>query len=447
VLQVSWNDAKSYCEWKGGGLPTEAQWEKVARGIDGRMYPWGNQKPTCDLANFNDCGGKTKEVGSLAQGASPYGALDMAGNVDEWVQDWYSEGYYANSPRDDPTGPETGKKRILRGGSWRSSSGTLRGSSRLETYPSYWHGYIGFRCVSLPAPTPTSTALVSVENTPTVTEKAAAAQPAPGEVKVSEKDGMEQVYIPAGEFLMGSTQEQADAAIQSGCEKKWIDSETPQHMVYLDGYWIDKTEVSNIMFSRFIDEKSYKTEAEEEGSGWVYNAQKNEWEKTQGANWQHPDGPSSSIKGKENHPVLQLWWNDARSYCEWARGRLPSEAQWEKAARGTDGRMYPWGNQEPTCDLANFGDCVGKTKEVGSLVQGASPYGALNMAGNVSEFVDDWYNEGYYANSPRENPRYSGPQTLGYRFPRGGAYNNEPVYLRSSSRTSADGYYGFRCVR
>ena len=153
VINVSWNDAKAFCQWlskkmnKNIHLPTEAQWEKAARRRTQMRYPWGNSNPNCSIVNYNNCKGKTAPVGSYSSGISPYMVNDMGGNVYEWCKDWYNSTYYSNSPSRNPHGPSNGSIRVTRGGAWNSLDFGVRASDRSGSTPSFRNNFIGFRVV------------------------------------------------------------------------------------------------------------------------------------------------------------------------------------------------------------------------------------------------------------------------------------------------------------
>jgi formylglycine-generating enzyme required for sulfatase activity len=267
------------------------------------------------------------------------------------------------------------------------------------------------------------------------------------------QDGMEMVKVMEGQFLMGG---RAD-------EERSIDWEKPLHIVHVDTYWIDRTEVSNAMFAAFVAATGHVSDAEKAGMGYVSNGSGRT--ETAGAYWKHPMGPDSSIDGLEDHPVMMVSWNDAAAYCAWAGRRLPTEAEWEKAARGIDGRFYPWG-EEFDSSLVNADDeelldeysvecspagCDGYdvTSPVGSFEGGASPYGVLDMAGNLWEWAGDYYDDAYFSISPAENP--TGPSTGERRVLRGGSWLNNTYDMRTTYRYGQKPDYrsdklGFRCA-
>jgi formylglycine-generating enzyme required for sulfatase activity len=503
VIYVNWYKAQDYCTWAGGSLPTEAQWEKAARGsTDTRAFPWGDASPDCTLANFEDrygtgdyCVGDTSAVGSYPTGASLYGLLDMAGNVDEWVNDWYSGTYYSTSPYDNPTGPDTGTVKVLRGGGWLSLEIYLRVASRYGDGPMFTSLGRGFRCAasssiinsppyapSNPSPVDAATGqsiestlswtgsdpdgdvvLYDVyfeagDNTPDilVSNDQSVTTYNPGtlnnstqyywQIVAQDEHGVvtigpiwdfttsvlnptERIYIPAGEFHMGCH------PLHNGGYSCY-DAELPLHTIYLDAYLIDTTEVTNIMYAQCV-------------ATGACTAPYSSSSRTRTSYYGNPE--------YSDYPVIWVDWYQANNYCTWAGGNLPTEAQWEKAARGSsDTRAFPWGDAFPDCSLVNFIDvygtgesCVGDTSAVGSYPSGASLYGPLDMAGNVWEWVHDWYSSTYYSTLPYDNP--TGPDTGTYKVLRGGSWQVIDYDLRVGRRffnfpTVENHVFGFRCA-
>jgi len=224
------------------------------------------------------------------------------------------------------------------------------------------------------------------------------------------------VEIPAGEFAMGLDGVQA------------LEDERPMHRVWLDRFSMDLHEVSTAQYAEFLA-------ATRRPAPWHWN-----------------EGDLSQTRDR---PVIGVDWSDADAYCRWNGKHLPTEAEWEKSARGTDGRLYPWGNQVPRKDLANF--ALGARfsysqvlMPVQSYEQGKSPYGLYHMAGNVWEWVQDWYAVSYYEVSPDQNPQ--GPEEGQFKVLRGGSWSDLPKYLLTYGRfklppETRNSYTGFRCAK
>lgn len=238
------------------------------------------------------------------------------------------------------------------------------------------------------------------------------------------KDGAPMVLIPAGPFLMGSNE--------------GLPNERPEHTVTLKEFYIDVYEVTAGLYQKFL----------ESGKQEIHSGQSDD-----------------AISSLEERPVVGVTWNEAAKYCQWAGKRLPTEAEWEKAARGTDGRRYPWGHMQPFVDIANYNRGVWVSEAitlvpVGSGLEGMSvrhglkeggksPYGLFHMAGNAAEWVNDWYDREYYQTSPDTNP--PGPSLGEKRVLRGGSWADLPAALRVTARFSAEPEFedrtvGFRCA-
>ena len=267
--------------------------------------------------------------------------------------------------------------------------------------------------------------------------------------------GIEFVKIPHGEFLMGSTDKDTNA----------YDDEKPQHKLTIPyDFLMARFQVTNDLFRSFVKRTSYKTKAEQDGAAWAWNGEI--WVETKGANWLHPRGPDSEITGLENHPVVQVIWKDGQAFCDWLnreyggalpRGlvfRLPTEAEWEKAARGVDGRIFPWGNDFDArhCNSSEGGP--GRTTPVGLYSpQGDSPFGCADMSGNVWEWTASLWGKDAgkpsygYPYSPRDGRENQKAADDVRRILRGGSFNNFVRYVCAAVRNtsfSAFGDYSFR---
>ena len=247
-------------------------------------------------------------------------------------------------------------------------------------------------------------------------------EPQAGQVRTIELgDGvqMEFVYVPAGEFWMGSD----ESAPYAGKDEK------PKHKLYLDGYWIGKYPVTNQQYACFIEKTRHKAPE----------------------HWKKGQIPHK----KEDHPVVFVSWQDAEAFTKWLSYKrritvkLPTEAQWEKAARGTDGRKYPWGNNLPNNTLLNFNMNIVSTTSIYYYPSGMSSYGAMDMAGNVWEWARDWFDENYYSVSLGQNP--TGPTSGKDRVLRGGSWRGNDKVVSSTYRfrlpfDTTSNHVGFRCA-
>lgn len=251
--------------------------------------------------------------------------------------------------------------------------------------------------------------------------------PQPGEVRLI--NGVEMVHIPAGRFILGSSEEEIERAfhdcrerIGDACQRRWFEAESPRRTVDLEAFWIDRTEVTNAQYQRFL-EANPEHPAPYLDADWAtpYN-----WDQVKRT---YPEG-------RANHPVVMVTWYDANAYCRGRQARLPTEAEWEKAARGTDGLTYPWGDEfdKDRCNIADSG--IRDTTPVGKYSpQGDSPYGLADMAGNVWECVAD---------------NYQGMTTR--KVLRGGSWTSSPVSARTARRfyfepINRNDNIGFRCAR
>ena len=439
VESVTWPGANAYCAWRGARLPGEAEWEYAARGPDGLLYPWGNEFVAGFVVRRYD---RAPDVGSKPKGASWAGALDMSSGLYEWVSSIYAAyPYDAADGRESDLDAGSTSERVMRGGSWYHPDGMhddLTATARFRARPYVVTWAYGFRCVR---------SLVAGDTVPGGIQRAELVQrPAlPAAVcataglpeaactgvssndewtpVIRDFDGVSMVLVPAGCFTMGSTEAQIENALALLDRTEFFRDEQPAHQqCFREPFWIDLTEVTNGQYG---------------SAGW----------------WGGDDQPRESIT-----------WFESDAYCRTRGARLPTEAEWEYAARGPDNLIFPWGNtfdgsRLNYCDVnclnpgADLGvdDGYRSTAPVGSYPAGASWVGALDMSGNVWEWVSGLLRP--YPYTPDDGREVSGIQdSAAYRGVRGGARLDPSYVVRSANRnerwpTQSTAPYGLRCAR
>lgn len=379
VTYVSWHDATAFCRWAGGFLPSEAQWERAARGYDARTWPWGDDPPARAHAvlGVED----TRPVGGRREGAGPFGHLDLAGNAWEWTSSGYRPyPYVGDDGREDGgDGP-----RVLRGGAFIHGAWDARASARVGLLPGAVDHYVGLR---LAAPTGV------------------------------EVEGIDLIDVPRGTVALGNDPRPARGPTRP--------DEAPQATVRVGAFELTATPVTNDQYAAFVRASGH----------------------TPPAHWPGGGVPA----GLGPHPVTYVDRDAVAAFCAWAGGRLPTEAEWEKAARGVDARLYPWGEALPDTGRVHAGAGVkhGGTAPVGTHPEGASPYGLLDMAGNVWEWVSSAYRPyPYRPDDGREDPSGAEPGVL-----RGGSFASPTdAHLRCARRSASwpgrrSPHIGFRVAR
>jgi formylglycine-generating enzyme required for sulfatase activity len=388
---VTWAEANDYCNNRAARLPTEVEWEYAARGPSNRVYPWGNRFIFRNAIHAENSERSVGLVGSRPDGVSWVGAMDMGGNLWEFTSTIHADYPYEASLED---AADTSSQRTVRGGSFMDRAQGIRTSIRTWVEVEGEIPFVGFRCVrdldAPPPPTPEASPQSVFDESTFV---------------IQEFDAIEMVLVPEGCFMMGSDDGEPD--------------EMPVHeQCFEHAFWIDRNEVSNAQYGSADD--SFMCED----------------------NSAEPDQARICVN-----------WAEASAHCESRGARLPTEAEWEYAARGPDSLVYPWGNEfvhdfVVYQNTSNF--VVGP---VGSRPGGVSWVGALNMSGNVEEWVSTIYDPSAYPYPySSDDGREDLADTDAMRVQRGGSYGAPERFLRAADRrqsspSSISNSTGFRCAR
>lgn len=426
VVNVTYEDAAAFCAYLGKRLPTEAEWEAAARGnLQGSMYPWPGP-PSHDHGNFSGVGGRDRFPGLAPVGSFPpntLGLFDMAGNVWEWVAD-----DYLPKPPSSQKAAKGGKLKVVKGGAWNSSFPSLRISNRGRLPADTASEAVGFRCArdsqpqleTPPAPSqvgsPAASPVQPSHNGPPP-QTPPGQTPTPRDTDAPLKEELvspaqvAMIFLPGGSFERGCVKGDAQC----------LADEQPRRLIRLSPFAIGKTEVTVRQYRVFA-----------EATGAIF-----------------PEQPTWS---REDFPVVNVTWEESQNFCTWLGGHLPTEAQWEYAARaGTMGTPFPKGpeisHEEANFDGVEGQDQFAKAAPVASFPPNA--FGLFDMLGNVWEWCWDWYQEDYYGKSPEVDP--VGPAQGKKKVVRGGSFTSDPGRLRLSYRASLAPnqrwlFTGFRCV-
>ena len=409
VIYINWDQAEKYCEWVGMRLPTEAEWEYAARGIEEYLYPWGDSYDP-NLVNDVSNGLYLLEAsGSRPDDKSPLGVFDLGGNVSEWIWDFYLDTQYNSAvPQKNPSGPATGYYHVIRGGSILAAKSSTRATNRAFGSTTSNAQDRGFRCANRVDMINFDDIRLSDEIQITVS--------LPSTMQLIGKGNLpaDKIMAEGGEFSMGSNKGRID--------------EIPVHTVSIAAFIIDKYEVTNEKYAACVEEGACTLPLKNNSLRTI---------------------DYYTNDAYKNYPVVNITWEQAESYCEWSGGRLPTEAEWEFAAGGNEGLIYPWGNEFVDSKLNYSGKGVNDPEEIGINNGDNSPLGVMDMGGNVMEWVYDRYNADYYKQSALENP--IGPDFGGYRVLRGSSYLQSDYYSRVACRyyaleSSSAQDRGFRCV-
>jgi formylglycine-generating enzyme required for sulfatase activity len=399
--QIDSFEARDFCALRDARLPTEAEWEYAARGPDSLLFPWGNDLIAENLVYKENSGEQSWPVDSRPAGVSWVGAYTLSGNVWEWVNSWEMPyPYNANDGREDETASDPDAARMLRGGSFESSAQYASPVYRESLWPDITSEDIGFRCARPYLPDDLTAAPESNTPLPTVQHNNE------WEPVVQEFDGTIMVSVPAGCFRMGSD---------------FFNDEMPIHEQCFDQpFWIDQTEVTREKYADCV------------AAGACTGT------------------PMSEHSKRYTQPINRVTWFQAAAFCAWRGARLPTEAEWEYAARGPDSLVYPWGN-EYIIENGVFSESSDTIADVGSYPVGASWVGALDMSGNVYEWTSSIYADYLYdPTDGREEPAIKGDYRD--RVARGGSYVDSEGHVRAAHRTDfvphfEDEYLGLRCAR